>query len=217
MKYTHILFDLDGTVTDPFEGISKSICYALGKFGIKVEDKNSLRSFIGPPLFDSFRNVYSMSNEESTRAVDYYREYYLGQGGIYDCRLCDGIEETLKKLSESDCKVILATSKPENMAKMLLEHFGLSKYFDHICGASLDESRAKKSDVIAYALKVAEISDKSSCIMIGDTKFDIIGAAENGLSAIGVTFGYGSLKELKTAGAILTFDDAFSLSEYLLG
>ncbi len=216
MKYTHILFDLDGTITEPFEGISKSICYALGKFGIEVHDKNDLRSFIGPPLFDSFRNSYGMSHEDANRAVDYYREYYLS-GGIYECGIYGGIEELLRKLSEKPCKVILATSKPESMARMILEHFGLSKYFDHICGASLDESRCKKADVIAYALKSAEISDKSSCIMIGDTKFDIEGAAKNGLSAIGVTFGYGKREELENAGSILIFDDAFALSEHLLG
>ena len=215
MKYSHVLFDLDGTITEPFEGITKAVQYALKKFGIKVEDLNELRHFIGPPLFESFRNSYGMTQEESVTAVKYYREYYVPTG-IYECSLYPGIEEMLKKLYESPCKVILATSKPEPMAIKVLEHFGLDKYFDLICGASLDESRAKKELVVAYALESANITDKNTAIMIGDRKFDVEGAAANGISAIGVTFGHGGRDELEEAGAIMTFDDAYSLTDYLL-
>ncbi len=215
MKYSYILFDLDGTITEPFEGITKSVRYALEKFGIKVNDLNDLRHFIGPPLFESFRNSYGLSQEDSVTAVNYYREYYVPTG-IYECSIYPGIEEMLKKLSESPCKVILATSKPEPMAIRVLEHFGLDKYFDLICGASLDESRTKKELVVAYAVESAGITDKSQAIMIGDRKFDVEGAAANGISTIGVTFGHGGREELENAGAIMTFDDAFSLSNYLL-
>lgn len=215
MKYSHVLFDLDGTITEPFEGITKALQYALGKFGIKISDRNELRICIGPPLYDSFRDFYGLSGNDILLAVDYYREYYDPKG-VYDCTLYDGIEQMLKKLSESPCKVILATSKPEKMARVVLEHFGLDKYFDHICGASMDESRSRKADVISYALEKAGVSDKSSCIMIGDRKFDIEGAAENGLDAIGVTFGYGGRDELEKAGAKMIFDDAFSLCDHLM-
>ena len=122
----------------------------------------------------------------------------------------------LKKLHESPCKVILATSKPEPMAIRVLEHFGLDKYFDHICGASLDESRTKKELVVAYALESAGVTDKSRAIMIGDRKFDVEGASANGISTIGVTYGHGGRKELEESGAIMTFDDASSLTDYLL-
>ncbi len=215
MRYSHILFDLDGTITEPFEGITKALQYSLSKFGIEIFDRNELRICIGPPLYDSFRDFYGLSKEDADRAVKYYREYY-DPIGVYDCGVYDGIEEMLKKLSESPCKVIVATSKPEKMARVVLEYFGLDKYFDHICGASLDESRSKKADVISYALETAGVSDKRSCIMIGDRKFDIEGASENGLDAIGVTFGYGNRTELKKAGALLIFDDAFSLCDHLL-
>ncbi|MBQ5602626.1 MAG: HAD hydrolase-like protein [Clostridia bacterium] len=215
MKYSHVLFDLDGTITEPFEGITKAVQYSLRKFGIEVDDLNELRSFIGPPLFESFRNFYGMSKEESVKAVEYYREYYVPTG-IYECSVYPGVEEMLKKLSESPCKVILATSKPEPMAITVLSHFGLDKYFDLICGATLDESRTKKELVVAYALENTNVQDKSSAIMIGDRKFDVEGAAACGISTIGVTYGHGGLKELEEAGAIMTFDDAFSLTDYLL-
>ena len=215
MKYSHILFDLDGTITEPFEGITKSVKYALEKFGITVDNLNDLRSFIGPPLFESFRNFYGMSTEDSVKAVEYYREYYIPKG-IYECYIYKGIEEMLKKLSKSSCKLILATSKPEPMAIKVLQYFDLAKYFDLICGASLDESRTKKELVVAYAIESAEIKDKSSAIMIGDRKFDVEGAAANGISTIGVTFGHGGRDELEQAGAIMTFDDTFSLCDYLL-
>ena len=215
MKYSHILFDLDGTITEPFEGITKAVQYALKKFGIEVEDLNELRPFIGPPLFESFRNFYGLTQEESVKAVEYYREYYVPTG-IYECSVYPGIEEMLKKLHESTCKVILATSKPEPMAIRVLEHFGLDKYFDLMCGASLDETRAKKELVVAYAVESADITDKSKAIMIGDRKFDVEGAAANQIKTIGVTFGHGGREELEKAGAVLTFDDAFSLCDYLL-
>ncbi len=215
MKYSHILFDLDGTITEPFEGITKAIQYSLLKFGITVDDRETLRAFIGPPLFESFRNIYGMTNEESVRAVEYYREYYVPTG-IYECYIFEGIENMLKKLSENGLSVILATSKPEKMAKTVLTHFGLDKYFSHICGASLDESRSKKSDVIAYALECAGNPDKNDCIMVGDRCFDIEGAHINGLSALGANFGNDNRDELEKSGAVATFDSADELCEYLM-
>lgn len=215
MKYTHILFDLDGTITEPFEGITKALCYSLEKFGIEVKDRNELRVCIGPPLWDTYTELFGLSAEDTNKAIEYYREYY-DVGGFSDCLIYDGIEEMLKKLSESPSKVVLATSKPEKMAKVVLNHFGISKYFDHICGASMDESRSKKADVIAYALKTSGADKDSRCIMIGDRKFDINGAAENDIPAIGVTYGYGDRAELERAGAVMIFDDTYSLCEHLM-
>ena len=214
MKYEYILFDLDGTITEPFEGITKALCYSLEKFGITVKDRNDLRICIGPPLWDTYTEIFGLSEEDAELAIKYYREYY-DVGGFRDCLVYSGIEEMLKKLQASPCKVSLATSKPEKMAKLVLEHFGLDKYFDFICGASMDKSRSSKSSVVAYALKTAGVTDKNKCIMVGDRKFDVEGARENGISTLGVTYGYGDREELEKAGAKEIFDDAFSLCAFL--
>lgn len=214
MRYDYIFFDLDGTITEPFEGITKALCYSLEKFGINVEDRNSLKICIGPPLWDTYTEIFGLSDEDANKATDYYREYY-DAGGAYDCLIYDGIEEMLKKLHNSPCKVVLATSKPEKMARVVLAHFGLDKYFDFICGASMDKSRSSKTSVVAYALETAGVNDKTRCIMVGDRKFDVEGARENGLSTIGVTYGYGDRGELEKAGAKEIFDDAFSLCDFL--
>ena len=215
MRYDYILFDLDGTITEPFEGITKALSYSLEKFGIKIEDRNSLRVCIGPPLWDTYTEMFGLSDADADKATDYYREYY-DNGGAFDCLIYDGIEDMLKRLHESPCKVLLATSKPEVMANVVLSHFGLDKYFDIICGASLDRSRSSKASVVKYALERAGVTDKSRCIMIGDRKFDVEGARENGLSTLGITHGYGDRAELEGAGAIQIFDDTYSLCEFLL-
>ena len=199
-EYSTILFDLDGTITDPAEGITNSVAYALQKYGIRVEDKTELYTFIGPPLYESFMRYYGFSAEEAHRAVDYYREYYSDKG-IFECRLYDGVERLLKKLRQSGKKVVLATSKPEYFAEKILEHFGIFDLFDTVAGATMDSSRVEKSDVILYALQKADVSDKINTVMIGDREFDIKGAKVNSLESIGVTFGYGSRDELEKAAA----------------
>ncbi|MBQ8743064.1 MAG: HAD hydrolase-like protein [Clostridia bacterium] len=214
MKYTHIFFDLDGTVTDPYEGITKAVSHALGKFGIEIPDRKALSSFIGPPLYDSFRKFYGLSEEDAVLAVSYYREYYVPIG-IYECEIFNGINELLKALHESDAKIYVATSKPESMAVTVLSHFGLDKYFDGIYGATLDKSRVKKSDVIAYALDKIGNPDPKSCIMIGDTAYDVEGARENSIDTLGVTFNGSSPEPLISAGAIGIFSKAAELQSFL--
>lgn len=198
--YDIVLFDLDGTLTDPGEGITNSVAYALNKFCITVEDNAELYCFIGPPLIDSFMKYYNMSYEDGLKAVDYYREYF-GVTGIFENRVFDGIHELLTEIKESGRKISLATSKPEVYAKRILEHFDLAKYFDFVGGATMDESRSKKSDVIAYTLDKLNVTDKSKVVMVGDRHHDIEGANVNDLDSIGVLFGYGDRDELKTAGA----------------
>lgn len=214
VRYKHIFFDLDGTITEPSEGITKAVSYALSKFGIEVKDRKELKAFIGPPLFTSFRNIYGLSHEDADLAVSYYREYYLPKG-IYECEIFKGIEELLKDLSESAAKVYIATSKPENMARIVLSHFELDKYFDAIYGATLDESRSKKADVIAYALENSGHPDPHNCIMIGDTKYDVEGARANGINTLGVTFDRSCPDELKRAGAIAIFSSPYELRKHL--
>lgn len=198
--YNYILFDLDGTLTDPGIGITNSVMYALKKFNIDVEDRATLYKFIGPPLLESFEKYYGFSKEESELALKYYREYFKPKG-LYENEVYEGIEELLAELKSRKKILIVATSKPEAFAVEILKHFHLDHYFDFIAGATMDEKRTKKSDVIAYALEQCKITDKASAIMIGDREHDVLGAKRVGLDSIGVLYGYGNYEELENAGA----------------
>ena len=198
--YQTILFDLDGTLTNPALGITNSLAYALEKFNIEVTDKKELYRFIGPPLQDSFENFYHFSKEDSLKAVDFYRDYFRHKG-LYENEVYQGIPDLLERLKAQGKKLLLATSKPEEFARQILKHFELFDYFDLVAGASMDGSRRLKGDVIAHALTSAQVSDLSAAIMIGDREHDIIGAKKNGLDAIGVLYGFENREELKKAGA----------------
>lgn len=198
--YQTILFDLDGTLTDPGLGITNSVAYALEKYGIPVEDKKDLFKFIGPPLAESFENYYGFSKEASRMAVEYYREYYR-ERGIFENLVYAGIKDLLGRLQNSGKVMLVATSKPEVFARQILEHFNIQDYFSYIAGSKLDGSRVQKAEVIDYALAASGGPDKSSAIMIGDRAHDIIGAKKVGIDSIGVLFGYGSRAELEDAQA----------------
>lgn len=199
-KYQYYLFDLDGTLTDSGMGITNSVKHALKKYGIEEQNMETLKKFIGPPLAESFQKYYGFSVEESKRAIGYYREYYQ-RDGIFENEVYDGIPELLETLKGAGKTLIVATSKPELFAEQILEHFKLAPYFDCIAGASMDESRVDKAEVIAYALKKYGTEKKEGMVMIGDREHDIIGAKKNGLDSIGVLFGYGSREELEKARA----------------
>ena len=196
----YILFDLDGTVTDPMIGITKSVRYALNKFGIEVEDLNTLCKFIGPPLKDSFMNFYNFSEGDALKAITYYREYF-STNGLYENTVYENFEDMLIALKNDGKSLIIATSKPTVFAEKILEHFNLKKYFDFISGSNLDNTRTKKSDVISYALEQQMINNMSEIIMIGDREHDIIGAKALNIESIGVLHGYGSYEELSSSGA----------------
>ena len=214
--YKYVLFDLDGTLTNSELGITKSVQHALKKFGIEVEDRTVLRPFIGPPLGESFQVYYGMSKEESERAIEYYRERFSVKG-LYENEVYEGVEKMLQDLKESGKKLILATSKPEKFTMLILEHFDLLKYFDFVAGATMDGSRGEKADVIRYALEISGIEDKSEAIMVGDRKFDILGAKENGLASIGVLYGFGDRVELTEAGADYIVEKAEDIVKVLRG
>jgi phosphoglycolate phosphatase len=199
-NYQFILFDLDGTITDPGIGITNSVMYALKKFDIEVSNRTELYKFIGPPLLESFQKYYGFSKEKSKKAIDYYRDYYK-EKGINENFLYEGFEDLLINLKNNGKTLLVATSKPEIFAKQILEHFKLEKYFSFIGGASLDSSRSEKDKVISYVLESCNIHEKPKTIMVGDRKHDIIGAKKNGIDSIGVLFGYGDREELETAGA----------------
>lgn len=198
--YKYLLFDLDGTLTDPAEGITNSVAYALNKFGIKVEDKRTLYKFIGPPLVDAFSEYYGFSKEDSEKATAFYRETFSVKG-LYENRVYDGVKEMLEALKNKGKKLIIATSKPEPFTMKILKHFDLLKYFDFVAAATFDVSRNSKDKVIAYALENLDIKDKLKVVMIGDRHHDIDGAMVNGIDSIGVLWGFGSKQELQNSGA----------------
>lgn len=198
--YQYYFFDLDGTLVDSEKGIVNSIKYVLEKYQIRDYDMETLRKFIGPPLGESFQKYFGFQREETAKLIEGYREYYTA-GGMYEAEVYDGIEELLKSLKEEGKTLAVATSKPESFARQILERFGLAPYFDCIVGASMDESRVKKDEVLADALSRCRIQNKEQAVMIGDRENDILGAKRNGLDSIGVLFGFGSRKELEDAGA----------------
>ena len=211
-----ILFDLDGTLTDPGEGITNSVVYALKHYGITVEDRKKLYAFIGPPLPESFMRYFGMSEETALEAVEIYREYFSTRG-LLENRPYDGIEDLLKKLKNSGKRLIVATSKPEGFSVRILEHFGLAQYFDLICGALMHPPKGyNKADVIQDALTRCNIKNIDNIIMVGDRLHDVEGAHKNGLPAIGVLYGYGDRQELETAGADYIAGNITALSELLL-
>lgn len=212
--YQNILFDLDGTLTDPGIGITNSAMYALEKWNIKVAERSELYKFIGPPLRDSFMNFYGFSEEQAKEAIVYYREYFKDKG-IFENEVYPGIVELLQQLKASGKKIVLATSKPEEFAIRILKHFDLFDYFDFVGGAYMDGVRNKKGEVIQYALESAGITDLSTTVMIGDREHDIIGAKENGLDSIGVLFGYGSRDELTEAGATYIAETVGDILKFL--
>ena len=194
----YLLFDLDGTITDPKEGITKSVQYALSKLGIEENCENLLK-FIGPPLLNSFMDFYDFDKEKAELAIKYYRERY-STIGLFENSAIEGIEEVLSKLKEAGFILAIATSKPTHFAIPICEKYNLDKYFDLILGSELDGTRSKKSEVILEVLnKLNAIPNES--IMIGDRMHDIIGAKEAGIKSIGVTFGYAEDGELEESGA----------------
>lgn len=197
--YQTLLFDLDGTLTDSGPGIIHSAAYALEKMGIADDNSSHLSRFIGPPLYESFAQFYGLNAAETQQAVDYFREYFTSKG-MFENHPYPGIPELLGKLQEQGKTLLIATSKPEIFAKQILAHFELDRYFTIIAGASLDDTRIKKGQIIAYALdQLEKINGKA--VMIGDRKHDVIGAKQHQLDSIGVLYGYGDREELTTAGA----------------
>lgn len=211
--YKVVLFDLDGTLTDPGLGITNSVAYALRHYGIEAENRESLYPFIGPPLADSFIKYYSFTPEKAMEAISVYREYFRDKG-LYENEVYEGVRELLTEIKASGRKIVLATSKPEEFSVRILEHFDLMKYFDVVAGASMDEKRNKKGDVIAYAMEKGGFS-KEGAVMIGDREHDIFGAKENGLDSIGVLYGYGDRAELLNAGADYIAETVEDIMRYL--
>lgn len=214
-NFEYILFDLDGTITDSGEGITKSVQYALKYFGIEADNLEDLHKFIGPPLKDSFMRYYDFDDKNAEIGLIKYREYYADKG-IYENKLYDGITYVFEALKSKGKKIILATSKPEVYAKQILSYFKIDHYFTYAAGADFEETRVNKGDVIKYALKEAGISDLSKVVMVGDREHDIIGAKENNIKSIGVLYGYGNVIELTQARADYIVKDTKELLNIII-
>ena len=216
--YQYILFDLDGTITDSREGIAKSVQFALTKYGVDEPDLGKLEKFIGPPLRDSFMEFYpEIVNEENVEeVVATYRSYYEPIG-IFENKVYEGIPELLKSLQESGKKLAVASSKPEVFVRRIIEYFSLEKYFEVIVGSLLDGTRENKKDIVAEALQqlFGEEVDLAHTAMVGDRKFDIEGARDQNVAAIGVRFGFSKIGELESAGADYIAETVEDLEKYL--
>ncbi len=214
-KYEYLLFDLDGTIIDSAEGIYKSFEYALNHYGIKVDDLNELKPVIGPPLKDCFMSMYGFSKDKAIEAVAKYRERY-SVTGMLECSVYDGVEELLSNLYNAGYKMVLATSKPEVYAKKILKNKNLDKYFYYIAGAEIGGTITDKEDVLRYILDTLNITDVSGCLMIGDRKYDLIGAKEFGIDALGVLYGFGSLDELSCYPSVAIVETPHQIGEFLI-
>ena len=214
-KYTYILFDLDGTLTESAEGIVNSVLYSLKKNGIKEQDREKLLEFVGPPLKDSLEKYYGITEERMAPFIDAFHEYFR-ERGWKENRVYEGIPQALAKLKEGGCRRVLATSKPEIFAKQIMDYFDLAKYFDFIGGSSMDGTVSSKGEVISYVLDQIGRGHLEEMVMVGDREHDVKGARENGLPCIGVLYGYGTRAELERAGAAAICPGVDRLPEYLL-
>jgi phosphoglycolate phosphatase len=197
-KYTTILFDLDGTLTDPNIGIKKSLLYALDKMGITESKGIKIANIIGPPLHESFMRYYAFSQAEAENAVSLYREYFSVKG-LYENEMYAGIPELLRQLKSAQRMCICATSKPTVFAERILQHFDIDKYIEFVAGSSLGFKNTGKSEIIASVLNKITYRTLSDVVMVGDRAVDIRGAQENSIDSIAVTYGYGSMTELRRA------------------
>ncbi len=214
-KYKYVFWDLDGTISDSALGILNSVTYALEQMGTELPSKEILKKFIGPPLVESFSAYMGYTPEEVMTAAKHFREYYARKG-IDENAMYPGIEDLLIKLRDAGFVSVLATSKPEPFARIILQRYGIDKYFLYIAGSTIEETRTKKDEVIAYALESCNITDKSQVVMIGDRMHDVIGAKKNGLDCIGVLYGYGGREELVEAGVIAVAENLDELADILI-
>lgn len=215
-KYKIILFDLDGTISDPKIGITKSVQYALRKMDTEEDNLDQLECFIGPPLQVSFAENYHFDEKAVAKAIEFYRERFV-EKGMFENELYPEIPELLKELKEQGLILVVATSKPTVFAEVILEYFKIAHLFDHIVGSNLDGTRTAKNEIIQYILEQYKTRELKEFIMIGDRKHDLIGANNCGIDAMGVTYGYGSYEELNAYRPKHMVDSVKELKDVLLG
>lgn len=216
-RFRTVLFDLDGTLTDSAPGIKASVRYALDNLGVRDYDDAVLYKFIGPPLIWSFKEFFGMSDERAAEGLALYRYDYNERGGKYNARVYDGVEETLRRMRDAGIGLGVATAKPENTAKEVIAHFGLDKYFGCVSGGNPDEKRCGKRDIILHAMELLGETDRAAVLMVGDREYDITGAKEAGVTAMGALYGFGSECELVAAGADMLVFTAGEIADTVLG
>lgn len=216
MKYKYILFDFDGTLFDTSEGIIKGVRHTLEQNGYSVGEDKELYKFIGPPIVQAFKEFYGMTEKQALAAKDLYRKYYREEG-LFLCKPIDGAKECLGRLLQAGCTLAVATSKPEMFARAILEKFGFSEYFSLIVGADPEETRLEKSEIISFVLHELQPDNLADVIMVGDRKYDVIGAKKAGLACIGLDSGFSDPGELENAGAAAVVHNYRELSAILLG
>ena len=210
----YVFFDLDGTIVNSSEGIINAYKTALKHFDIEADEKFISDFLIGPPLKLAFIKYFNLDEEKVEEAIKVFRKYYSGKGVNENC-LYDGIKELFENLKSKEKTLIIATSKPTIFTEKILERHDVKKYFDFISGATLDDTRIKKGDIIKYAIENMNISNLEECIMVGDKSQDIEGAKQNNMKAIGVTYGFGTKEELETSGATYIVDNVKDINDIL--
>lgn len=216
-SFQFILFDLDGTLTDPKVGITSCVQYALHKMGIDEPDLDKLEPFIGPPLLDSFEEFYGFTEEQAQQAIVFYRERF-STVGLFENEVYSGIPQMLANLQKQGKRLAIASSKPTVFVERILEHFDMKQYFDVVVGSELNGALSRKEEVVEEALRQLHHGKKEvydTTVMVGDRKFDIFGAKEFGLTSVGVSFGYAAVGELAAAGADYIVDSVEELEKLL--
>ena len=214
MDKSYIFYDLDGTLTDPKEGITKSIQYGLRGVGVEEDNLDNLIKFIGPPLKESFTRYYGFDDAMADAAIVKYREYY-SEKGIFQNSLYDGVGNLLAKQHKDGKKIVLATSKPLYYARIILEHFEIEEYFTFASGSEMNGDRVKKAEVIAYAMENCGLTSGKDAIMVGDRMHDIVGAQTMGMDSVAVLYGYGSREELEEQGPTYLVETVAGLGNLL--
>ena len=207
-----ILFDLDGTLIDSSEGITKSTQYALAHYGIIENDLSKFYKFIGPPLVASFKKYYDFPEEQAVEAVAVYRERY-NKIGLFECSLYPGVRECIEKLKAQGYLIGMASSKPEVSCRRILEHFGILELFDDVVGATFDGRIDTKEEVLNEVMRRWSDVPKDEMCLIGDTMFDVEGANQVGIRTVAVNFGFGNVQEMVEAGAVAVCDDMEKLPD----
>ena len=214
--FTHVLFDLDGTLTNPRLGIGNSLKYALRQMHMDGFSNEILEKFVGPPLQDSFKNLFGMNERNTALAVEHFRTYF-GEKGLYENEPYDGINDLLAELHFSGKRVYVVTSKLEKYAQMIMRHFEFDRYLDDLQGAEASGKHSGKGQLIEQLLERNRIPASDNVVMIGDTHFDLIGARENEISSIAVTYGFGKIDTLSEYNPNYIVDSVDELAELLLG
>lgn len=213
--FEHIFFDFDGTIMDTSEGVFNAFDKVREYFGIELEDRSVYNTMIGPPLYESFGRVFKLTGEDVQKGIEVYREYYTPRG-VYECRLYEHVVPIIKHLRQAGKKIYVATSKPEHYARLLLERFEIASLFDFIGGVDMEGKLKDKIDVIRYVMDTNNLNDKKdTCVMVGDTHYDVEGAKIAGLKSVGILWGFGTRASLEQCGADYIADSDVELERIL--